>query len=227
MTNNKLIGIVASYYLTDKLESKLKLNQAYIEYFKKFGDVVVLDPTVDRVFPVDMLVLPGGADVLPTRYGQAPHRYTQKPDIYYEYFDTVVLPKYVSQGIPITGICRGFQTLNVFFGGQLSQDIAQEYSTKSRDEKVDILEFNDDVCIKHFGENNFKKATVKVSLKDKNKVLPYKVNSLHHQGVYLEQVSKEFEVLAINQLYGNVEAIIHKNLPIVAYQHHPMVLWGA
>jgi gamma-glutamyl-gamma-aminobutyrate hydrolase PuuD len=77
----------------------------YLEYFSKFGQVHVLTPnTVEYVFRADLLVLPGGRDVNPTRYNQSPGYHTGHPEPILEYFDTKVLPKYIEKQIPIFGI---------------------------------------------------------------------------------------------------------------------------
>ena len=58
-------------------------------------------------------------------------------------------------------------------------------------------------------------------------------NSIHHQGVYDREfsdfyphtLSPEFDTLAVNSVYGNVEVMIHKDLPIAAEQAHPEERW--
>lgn len=218
---NKLIGTVSSYFTNADGIDKLNLNLAYVDYFSKFGDVVIIPADHDRIYDLDLLVVPGGADVDPLRYNAKPNRLTQKPDLYMEYFDTQTLPSYISKGVPVFGICRGFQSLNCLFGGTLTQHMNVDYSTKSRGHKVDILAFHEANAVKHFGQS-FYTATTRIgkSEKVKGKRLPYMVNSLHHQGYYEDQMSKEFDLIAINQKYGNVEIAVHKTLPIYMIQHH-------
>ena len=196
------IGILAK--IDDK--GTIKVDLAYHHYFSYFcPQIKIINPLDDEVENVNLLVLPGGEDVAPSRYGQKPHVVTGKPNIYAEYFDCNVLPKYIKQQIPIFGICRGFQTINVVLKGTLQQDILQQRSTKDRGELVDKLIF----------ENNI---PFQIEYETKNK---YMVNSLHHQGIMRKNLSEQFKVLAYNKEFENIEAIIHKDLPIIAVQWHP------
>ena len=63
-----------------------------------------------------------------------------------EYFDTVMLQKYIDAGVPIFGICRGAQTMIAHFGGKLDQDYPQKYSSPNRGELVDTLKFTKKIC---------------------------------------------------------------------------------
>ena len=169
---------------------------------------------------IDVLVLVGGADVYPARYGQKPGMKTGVPNMDLEWFDQVVLPKYIQRALEkklvIFGICRGFQTLNVLFGGSLSQDIPQGYSGKSRDELVEDVIIN----IQKGEYEKFNITTVssagKVTL-----ATQIRVNSLHHQGFYDSQIAKDFIVIGKNKTYNNIEIMAHKTGLIAAVQYHP------
>jgi len=151
MTNQKQkqkqIGILVSR----SIDGSISIPKAYAEFINGLNanirPIFVYD---DNIYTdLDLLILPGGADVDPLRYNQKPYYYTQNPNIHYEYWDRFVLPTYIENRIPIFGICRGFQTLNVHYGGSLSQHISQAYSSKSRDEEVDFLSvFNNSNQIK-------------------------------------------------------------------------------
>ena len=75
---------------------------------------------------VDGVLLTGArANVHPTRFGSAPHA-SHEP--YDERRDTVALPLIeacVARGVPVFGICRGFQEMNVAFGGTLHPEIRE------------------------------------------------------------------------------------------------------
>ena len=70
----------------------------------------------------DALLLPGGGDMEPWRYGQSntasrglePERDTA---------ELMLLERFTAAGKPVLGICRGIQVINVFFGGTLCQDL--------------------------------------------------------------------------------------------------------
>lgn len=96
------VGIVFSF-----ANEEVLLNQAYVTYFRQFGEVILIDPANQNVQDVDLLVLPGGADVNPLNYNEFPHALTGKPNLAIEYFDKFILPKYIESNTPIFGICRG------------------------------------------------------------------------------------------------------------------------
>jgi len=65
----------------------------------------------------------GGTDVNPALYGEKPSPYTQRPDIRRDILEIAMAKYCVANKIPMIGICRGAQLLNVFNGGKLIQDI--------------------------------------------------------------------------------------------------------
>ena len=222
--NKKSIGILT--HITDPTGNtpSFGLNAAYLRYFRKFGNVIMIDPGSDSVVDVDLLVLPGGRDVNPIRYGEVPDLKTGHPDIHYEWFDTYMLQEYINRKIPIFGICRGLQTLNVHFGGKLNQHIFQDYSGEDRSKLVESIKLFDQQPVKVKDQWITGKVTWGGKVVD-NQLL--KINSLHHQGIYdthshfEKTISSEMIPLAKNTSYGNIEAIMHKELPIIAVQWHP------
>lgn len=188
------------------------INNAYLTYFEQFGEIVYINPLSDTVIQdLDLLVLPGGRDVDPARYGKKPHRQCGFPNLDMEYFDVNVLPLYIKDtNTPMVMICRGAQTGNVNFGGTLQQHIAQEFSGEDRSKKVDGLEFT--TYGHQFAQN------LGIGGRKKGE---YKVNSIHHQGWWPEQVGEGFEVVATNYKYGNVEAMYHPDRKLWAVQYHP------
>lgn len=71
---------------------------------------------------IDGLVLAGGTDIHPQSYGQSldPER-TRHPDLSRDRFEAALLGLAAERGIPVLGICRGFQLINVAAGGTLDQ----------------------------------------------------------------------------------------------------------
>lgn len=99
----------------------------YVDAVWAAGGQPVLLPTgaVDAgvVAPLDGLVLAGGADVDPQRYGQpaGPQTLTIRPDR--DRSESEVLAAGLARDLPVLAICRGMQLLNVELGGDLIQDL--------------------------------------------------------------------------------------------------------
>jgi putative glutamine amidotransferase len=190
---------------------------SYIMFAERFGEVVPLMPTHEIKEDLDLLILPGGPDVDPSRYGQMPGWFTGKPDVFKEAFDKIYLPRYIEARVPIFGICRGHQSLAVHFGGKLIQHMDHETNDIAKDPYSamhDII-FTPAFQVRQRFTNQIK--------------LP--VNSRHHQAVDELSLPDELIVLAKHKSFdknnrvgesdGTVEIIAHTELPIVSFQMHP------
>lgn len=166
---------------------------------------------------IDLLLLPGGADVDPRRYGQIPSVMTSKTNPQLEYFDQMILPSYIDNNTPIFGICRGMQSLAVIFGGSLDQDMkhAHGLSYHHRGEIVNELYINEHDGI---GEEYILYIEDKFGfgLNPHEKIED--VNSIHHQFV---EDPGEFKVLAREVEDDVIEAVHHPTKPIAGVQYHP------
>lgn len=74
---------------------------------------------------VDGLLLGGGPDLDPALYGARPHECSGHPDRARDEMELALLDIAASRDMPVLGICRGMQMLNVFFGGALVQHVAR------------------------------------------------------------------------------------------------------
>lgn len=72
------------------------------------------------------LVLTGGEDVEPARYGATPHPKLEEPDPARDAAELALIAAARERRLPILAICRGIQILNVALGGTLYQDLASE-----------------------------------------------------------------------------------------------------
>lgn len=72
---------------------------------------------------LDGLIITGGKDVDPARYGQQPHPTTDEPDRIRDEWEFALLGEALRRGVPVLGICRGAQVLNVALGGTLHQHL--------------------------------------------------------------------------------------------------------
>jgi len=75
---------------------------------------------------LDAIVIGGGSDIDPSLYGENPHEATVHLDHRRDEMEWRLLEENLSREIPIMGICRGAQMINVFHGGTLNQHIFDE-----------------------------------------------------------------------------------------------------
>jgi len=156
----------------------------------------------------DGLLLTGGVDIEPGRYGQSVNG-SVAMDAARDEAEWKLIDAFLQAGKPIFGICRGSQLLNVYFGGTLHQDI----ETKARhrlDPKLPYLVHSvvtdDPLLEKMYGRE-------------------FTVNSNHHQAV--DKLGKGLRVTAVCPEDGVVEAFAHERLQVLAVQWHPEKLTGS
>ncbi|HEX8985265.1 MAG TPA: gamma-glutamyl-gamma-aminobutyrate hydrolase family protein, partial [Bryobacteraceae bacterium] len=82
---------------------------------------------------LDGLMLTGGCDIDPARYGETAHAATSEPDPARDALEASLIEQALAADLPILAICRGLQMLNVARGGTLQQDIPG-HKVKDRDE---------------------------------------------------------------------------------------------
>jgi putative glutamine amidotransferase len=71
---------------------------------------------------LDGLILAPGRDIEPRHYGQEPHPLLAATEPQRDAFELELVPRALERDLPILGMCRGIQTLNVALGGTLAQD---------------------------------------------------------------------------------------------------------
>ncbi len=107
------------------------LHKSYLDAVTTAGGITVLLPPqpVDvgiaaRVLDgLDGLVLTGGRDVDPAAYNTEPHPATDEPAVDRDAWEFALLGDALRRGMPVLGICRGAQVLNVALGGSLHQHL--------------------------------------------------------------------------------------------------------
>lgn len=112
-------------------------HQFYIDWLKGTDDidVITLSPGNNaNINDFDALVLSGGWDIHPDLY-KGKHAYDNKPDHWKKErddFETTLLTAALDGKIPVLGICRGLQVINVALGGTLLQDLGTDANTLHR-----------------------------------------------------------------------------------------------
>ncbi|GAA3099639.1 gamma-glutamyl-gamma-aminobutyrate hydrolase family protein [Streptosporangium carneum] len=103
------------------------LPYAYVDHVARVGgQPVILPPVGDPAAALgrlDGLILAGGGDVDPARYGQAPHERTGHVRQARDDAEFGLVRAALEQGVPFLGVCRGLQVLNVALGGSLHQHL--------------------------------------------------------------------------------------------------------
>lgn len=74
---------------------------------------------------LDALILAGGSDIDPSMYGETPHRETKATSPERDRFELEMARHALDRGLPLLGICRGMQLLNVALGGTLVQHLPE------------------------------------------------------------------------------------------------------
>ncbi|MBH0010028.1 gamma-glutamyl-gamma-aminobutyrate hydrolase family protein [Salinibacterium sp. SWN1162] len=107
------------------------LPKAYFEAVTRAGGIVVLlppqpvSPEIARrvLHGLDGLIITGGKDINPARYGQEPHPTTDDSRLDRDAWEDELMRQALEADLPFLGICRGAQILNVALGGTLHQHL--------------------------------------------------------------------------------------------------------
>lgn len=218
-----VIGISASI-LVDNSKGfegykRAYVNDDYVKSVIQAGGIPLILPfntnaevTRALVNSIDGLILSGGHDVDPFQYGEEPQQKLAQIFPERDVFDITLIEECLKQHKPIFGICRGFQLLNVYFGGSLYQDFS----------------YNEKSFIKHFQSLSTHLPSHTVAIKKESFIgsvfgESYKVNSFHHQ--LIKNVSPKMIEVAKAQ-DDVVEAIeyIHDDIFVIGVQWHPEMM---
>src|SRR5579875_3876802 len=96
------------------------INQSYVNAIVAAGGAPIGiplgldDPSLDAIYSaLDGLLLPGGGDVAPDRYGQEPHPTLNGIDTMRDDLEIALVRRAIADDLPLLGICRGIQVLAV------------------------------------------------------------------------------------------------------------------
>jgi putative glutamine amidotransferase len=171
------------------------------------------DQTDKLAKSLDALLVPGGDDVAPAYYGEKPDKFLETTDPEFDLYESNVVSMAESRGLPILGICRGHQFLNVWAGGTLWQDIPTQLHAGTN--VVHRRENAGGVAQPCYHELTLKEGTCLFRLFRTQRL---KVNSYHHQGVKV--LAPRFHAVAWTD-DGLVEAFEDRSGKITGVQFHP------
>jgi putative glutamine amidotransferase len=217
MTPRPAIGLTIGY--SDDREI-FALRDDYVRAVEAAGGLpLVFAPgkaadAADLLDHVQGLLLTGGADVEPARYGDAPHPALGTVVRERDAFELALCRTALHRDLPILAICRGHQVLNVATGGTLVQDIPSEVQGfVDHDPDLDRWQTAHDVRILP--------GTRLRALLNTDTLA---VNSFHHQAV--RRLGQDLVVSAVSSSDGVVEAV---EMPgrrlVIGVQWHPESFW--
>lgn len=198
-----IIARVENYKDDFPFNIRYTIDNSYRKIFDELNVLIIpvlSEKNLDEIVSMcDFLILPGSAvGVDPKYYNDVP--FPGKKYKYDEYkLDKKIIDLFVKANKPIIGICGGLQTLNVYFGGDLNQNILNHklYDNSEHKVKIDSDSFLNSV---------FKEKEIEV-------------NSYHRQAI--RKLAPNFKVTAISD-DGIIEAIEDGN--IIGVQWHPEIL---
>jgi putative glutamine amidotransferase len=162
---------------------------------------------------LDGVLLPGGGDINPRLYGQDPDESLYDVNSEQDHLDMDVARATIDAGLPLLGVCRGHQLVNVLYGGTLFQDMAP--STVNHNG----LDPHDPAASEWAWHDVLVSAGSKAAaLYGSGEATTVKIASGHHQAV--DRVGEGLLVTAIAD-DGTVEALEDPSRWVVSVQWHP------
>ncbi len=190
------------------------LPSAYLDPVRAAGGVPILltpgESDLARLLNVlDGIVFSGGGDIEPEQYGGQPHHAVYAVDPERDEFDLALAKLVLQSNLPILGICRGMQVLNVASGGNLVVHICDRYGTE-------ILHRTEQPRhpVEHVVQVQPASRLAKILGQTEMPIV-----SWHHQAV--DRLAAGWQVVA-SAADGVIEAIEHQHHPwAIALQWHP------
>lgn len=211
-----VIGITS---FTEPTPQKRRVNVSfhYIESIEMAGGIPIVIPEcrhLDTVHAylerIDALIISGGVDVSPYLYGENPIKEVTFFSVERDRFEIALVKGAIERNIPIFGICRGVQIINVALGGTLYQDISAQTGSVygHMPEGMPVNQLYHKVEL----QDN---SLIRSLFKDKS----FLINSFHHQAI--KELGEGLKATAFSD-DGIIEAIeLEDNRSVYGVQWHP------
>lgn len=200
------IAITQRVVSSEYNEKRDALSHDWVHFLQKLNILPLIIPnTLNNVdayldfFHPDGFILTGGNNVSPVLYGGN----EVVSDISEERDQTErnILTYAIRNNLPLIGICRGMQVIQVYFGGKLKRLLHQPINHGKNIHKISIV------------NNHFKIRF--------NSEKPILVNSYHNYGFMIDNIAEPLLPFAQSIGDGVVEGLFHPHYPIIGIQWHP------
>jgi putative glutamine amidotransferase len=211
-----VIGITVGTCSIRQQNPRFGTNQVYVRSVEEAGGIAVLIPpiakreAVELLDRLDGLMIPGGADVDSSFYGEAPAPGVEESDRPRDNLEMALIRAAEKRHMSVFGICRGQQMVNIAHGGTLYQDITTQTGSKLKHRSPksrgrDYLAHDVDIePDSWFAETVHSKHI--------------RVNSLHHQAA--RTIGRGLRVTALSP-DDIIEGLETADRRVVAVQCHP------
>ena len=173
----------------------------YIRYVASAGAEAIVTLNQGEIAECDALLLPGGGDINPAFFGKK-NCGSRNIDTELDILQLQAFILCMKKGIPILGICKGMQIINVGLGGTILQDLPTAFLHR--------YESCDQYHTSRIAENSWLEALYGRELV---------INSAHHQAI--DKAGRGLSIVQYCPLDNCPEAIAHDSLPILGVQWHP------
>jgi len=204
MDDRPRIGLTSRtlpFVAADKPRPTETVPRTYVEAVEAAGGAVWILPNAEPEAAnsyaevLDGLLLTGGDDPHPHLFGEEPHPHIERVDERRDRFEIALLHAAARRDLPVLGVCRGAQLMNLARGGDIYQDIASQTGSRLRHAQTRI----DD------GPWHGVELTAGSRLASILGVTTLATNSFHHQAV--RRVGEGLVACARTPLDGLIEAV--------------------
>lgn len=184
-----------------------ELTKNYETAVASYGAAPVVSFSETSIEDYELLILPGGGDIHPSFFNQA-NTASRNLDYELDCAQFKLLDMFINAGKPVLGICKGMQLINIYFGGNILQDMDAD--------RLAIHSYQDADSYHLIFFNTLSPAKAKFGFS----FFPRKmqVNSAHHQCI--DHLGQELTTLQYSLDYVP-ETIAHMHLPVLGLQWHP------